>query len=81
MKHQKSPDELRASIILWRTVSAVLFFTMFFVGMGNVTYSNQVKALEKKYGIKKAKSDFYKNKYDDLIHSGTCLDRLPATAP
>lgn len=77
----KTIQQLQRSVIAWRTVSAVLFFVMFFVGMGNVNYSDQAKALEKKYGIKKAKADFYKNKYDDLINSGTCLDRLPATAP
>lgn len=73
----QTTQQLKKSVIVWRIASAVLFGLLFFIGMGNVNYSDQAKKMERSYQLEKARADYFKNQYDQIIESGTCLAPLP----
>jgi len=73
----KTPQQLQKSVMAWRTTSAALFFIMLFVGMGNMNYADQVKKLDRSYQLEKARADYFKNQYNQIIESGACLMPLP----
>lgn len=59
------------------TVSISSFMFILFIGSNNIKTTEAARNFEKDLEIEKAKAQYYKNEFDDLVQSGTCLERLP----
>lgn len=63
----------------WVALVCVFILTMLiaFMGWMNVNTTNAARAFEYEANIQKTKSEYWKQKYNNLIQSGTCLDQMP----
>ncbi len=48
-----------------------------FMGYTNINTTEAVQNLEYKMSVQKSKAKYWERKYNDLIQSGTCLERMP----
>lgn len=60
-----------------KIVGMALLALVVFMGYTNLNTTNAAQGFERDVGVQKSKAAHWKQKYDDLIQSGTCLDRMP----
>lgn len=60
-----------------KTAIITLLCLTVFMGYTNINTTEASKKIERDMSVQKSKAKYWERKYNDLIQSGTCLDRMP----
>jgi high-affinity K+ transport system ATPase subunit B len=73
---QKTPNELKDSIIFYRTITVILVCLVLFIGLNNMSTTNKCKKFEEALKVQTAKNkvlaEELKETQQDIV-MGTCL--------
>lgn len=60
-----------------KTAIVALLALTVFMGYTNMNTTKAAQNFERNMSVQKSKAKYWERKYNDLIQSGTCLERMP----